>query len=77
MREESRIDSSFGPIRLADHTYLEGATLELTHSHHIPITVMQVLVVSMQVAPCADISCPQFRCFSNYWSWVLCKWVKW
>ena len=62
---------------LSDLTSMEGMTVMPTYSYHISITLMQALEVSMQIAPGADICYPQLRCFSNCWSWVLCKWVEW
>jgi hypothetical protein len=41
MSEESRIESSFGPIRLPYiMTQKNGTTVVLTYSHHVPITLM-------------------------------------
>jgi hypothetical protein len=56
---------------------MKGMALARTYSHHIPITIMQALVISMQVALGADICRPEFRCFGNSWSGVPCEWVKW
>ena len=58
MSEESRIESSFGPIKLVNDHYTKGNELALTYSHHIPITVVKALVVPMHVARGAEMCRP-------------------
>ena len=57
MREESRIESSFGPTKLAERPdIMRGeTTLIFTYSHHIPITVVQAFEAPMHVALAAEI----------------------
>jgi hypothetical protein len=56
---------------------MKGMAFARTYSYHVPITIVQALVVSMQVALGTDICHPQLRCFGNSWSGVPCEWVKW
>jgi hypothetical protein len=54
MSEESRIESSFGPIKLAERPYFlarkGGPMAILTYSYHVPKAFMQALVEPMYVA---------------------------
>ena len=62
IREESRIESSFGPIKLSEQSYIrldskrwDHTTVILTYSYHVPKAFMKALVVPMYVARCAVI----------------------